>query len=224
MIVGFGYQARVGKDTSAQFLERHGFSIRGFADALKGACHTIFGLNDEQLHGDLKEVEDPFWGTTPRDILQRVGTEAMRRHFDEAVWVKSLERYIQRRIKSNDRWAIPDVRFPNEAAAIKRMGGFVVRVDRDRSLRTPRIATQGHASETSLEGYDRWDYVINNNGGFQYLHCQLEAMLEAFKGRTLKGGGCEDLYHDVGREGESVVTEVRSMRGADGTGKRGQGS
>jgi hypothetical protein len=112
----------------------------------------------------------------------------MRRHFDEDVWVKSLERYISRRgTDGEDHWAIPDVRFPNEVEAVKRMRGFVVRIDRDPKLRIPQVATRSHASEIALDGYTGWDYVINNDGRPSELYDQLETMCEYFK-RRLKGG------------------------------------
>lgn len=178
MIVGFGYQARVGKDTAADYLARyHGFSRRGFADSLKGACHIIFGLNDAQLHGNMKEVMDEFWGTTPRDILQRVGTECLRQGFDQEVWVKSLEHYLRRKSVGPTDWAISDVRFPNEAEAIKRMGGMVVRIDRDPERRIPKLPPQTHVSETSMDTYTGWNEVLDNNGPVGDLYDQLKSMV-----------------------------------------------
>lgn len=178
MIIGFGYQARVGKDTAADYLAKyHAFSRRAFADSLKGACHIIFGLTDSQLHGNMKEVVDRFWGTTPRDILQRVGTECLRNGFDQEVWVKSLEHYLLRKGDKHTDWAISDLRFPNEAEAVRRMGGLVVRIDRDPSLRIPKLPPQTHASETAMDSYERWDYLIDNNGDFNNLYDQLKELV-----------------------------------------------
>ena len=67
MIIGLGFKARSGKDTVADYLiENYGFKRLAFADALKEGCRHIFELNDEQLYGELKEVEDDYWGVTPR--------------------------------------------------------------------------------------------------------------------------------------------------------------
>ena len=175
MIIGLGYKARSGKDTVAdRLVKRHGFTKRAFADALKEACAVIFQLNHDQLYGDLKGVVDPFWKTTPRDILQRVGTEAMRVGFDANVWVNSWRRYLKENT-SQENWVVPDVRFPNEAEAVKNMGGVVVRVDRDGR---DAIDGQKHASETSMEGYGEWDYVIDNNSNLNDLYLSTDRMLK----------------------------------------------
>lgn len=55
-------------------------------------------------------------------------------------------------------WIITDVRFENEVNVIKEKGGKVIRINRE----TEQI--NNHPSETSLDNYDKFDYVINNNG------------------------------------------------------------
>ena len=50
---------------------------------------------------------------------------------------------------------MPDVRFPNEAKAIKKAGGKVIRF-----TRSPHDDV--HASETALQDYDGFDCVIDN--------------------------------------------------------------
>jgi len=168
VIIGLGYKARCGKDTVAAWLvENHGFSRLAFADSLKGACRAIFHLDDRHLYGDLKEQVHEFWGTTPRDILQRVGTEAMRRGFDPDIWIKSVEWKIMAP-GSPDLWVIPDVRFPNEAEAIKRWGGEVWRIDRPGIENA--IATASHTSETSMDSYQGWTGIMVNNGTIEDLY------------------------------------------------------
>jgi hypothetical protein len=167
MLIGLGHLARVGKDAVGDYLvSYHGFKKTAFAESLKEACRVIFHLDDRHLHGELKEVMHPFWETTPRDILQRVGTEALRRGFDEDVWVKSAHLRIQRAPTTN--WVLTDVRFPNESEAIKSWGGQVFRIDR--AERPDLIATNQHASETSMDSYDGWDGVISNVGTLNELY------------------------------------------------------
>ncbi len=53
-------------------------------------------------------------------------------------------------------WVITDVRFPNEAQAIKEKGGYVIRIDR------PGVKPiNDHPSETSLDTW-KFDYKIDN--------------------------------------------------------------
>jgi hypothetical protein len=120
VIIGLGYRARAGKDTVADHLVRgHGFTRVAFADNLKTAARAIFHLTDEQLYGDRKELIDPRWGLTPRDILQRLGTEGVRNVFGSHVWRKSLFLGLE---PGRD-YVVTDVRFPDEVQEVKDAGG-----------------------------------------------------------------------------------------------------
>jgi len=177
-IIGFGHQRYRGKDTAAAYLaDQYGYAHDAFAHSLKeGLGRGIFGLTDDQLYGDLKEVTDAFWGLTPRDILQRGGTEAMRRTFGEDIWVKTLLRRAHHRNVST---VIADVRFVSEAEAIKTDGGLVVRIDRDIAY-DPDIDT--HQSEVDLLAYKGWNCIINNNGTLEELYHKLDMFMRDFRG------------------------------------------
>lgn len=160
MIVGLGFRARSGKDTIAEYLVKaHNFRRIGFADALKEGCRHIFGLNDEQLYGEKKEVIDAYWQLTPRYILQYVGTECMRDHFDKEIWVKAVEKKIVDNPGVN--WVITDVRFPNEAQAVRKWNGKLVRVDRPLAGANGGIVA--HPSEVAMEAFHDWDYILKND-------------------------------------------------------------
>jgi hypothetical protein len=180
-VIGFGHQARVGKDTAGRYLlhklpnSRH----RAFAHSLKEACAAIFGFNDTQLNGNRKEEVDPFWGTTPRDLLQRVATEAIRNEVGMDVWVKSWEKYLKDNSYPHSRlWVVTDVRFPNEAEAVKRAGGILVKVTRPSELRDK---VPNHVSETALSDYKGWDYTLNNDGlTLDSFYKRLDEFIEEF--------------------------------------------
>jgi hypothetical protein len=172
MIIGLGFRARVGKDTTADYLvKEYGFKKIAFADALKRGCMEIFGLDYEQCYGETKEIIDEFWQVTPRYILQKVGTECLRNIYDPDIWVKS----VQKKVTNGDNWVVCDVRFPNEAVAILEWGGAVVRVDR------PGVGATGgiekHASEVAMESFDGWDHVLNNDGTFEDLYRQVDSFI-----------------------------------------------
>ena len=66
-------------------------------------------------------------------------------------------------------WIITDVRFPNEAQAIKDRGGIVIRVNRlDVDKFTTNFPQTLHPSETALDDY-KFDHVIDNNGSLEEL-------------------------------------------------------
>jgi hypothetical protein len=58
---------------------------------------------------------------------------------------------------------IPDMRFPHEAEFVKSQGGILVNVTR------PMNRLDKHLSETSLNDFQGWDYVIENNGTLNEL-------------------------------------------------------
>jgi len=177
MIVGLGFQARVGKGCVAEWLtSKHGFIEVAFADALKAACRTIFGLTHSQLYGEDKDRKDAFWDDTPRNILQLVGTECLRKGYRDDVWVKALGRVILAEPKRD--FVISDMRFHNEAIAIKGWGGSLVRIIRPDA---PQIATARHASEVALASWSDWDYTLINNLTLDDLHAKVDTMLESLR-------------------------------------------
>lgn len=173
MIIGLGFMARSGKDTVADYLvEQHGFKKAAFADRLKAAAGCIFGLSMQQLYGDQKEEIDQFWNDTPRNILQKMGTECMRRGYRDDIWIQALFRYIELdgwETKEETNWVVSDVRFPNEAQAIKDHKGMLIQINRP-ELGQGKIATKMHASETAMVNYHGWDHVITNDGSIQDLY------------------------------------------------------
>jgi len=175
-IVGFGYKQGVGKDTAAELLcKQHTFINVKYADKLKELCASLFGWPRDMLEDPtFKETEDNFWSITPRLAMQLVGTDAMRNNLRNDIWVKSLELKIQQG-RANTCFVITDVRFPNEADAIHEWGGKVFRIDR------PDYTGGVHASETALDGYNKWDGVIDNFGSISDLHTAVTNTLIAHK-------------------------------------------
>jgi len=181
LLIGFGHRRRRGKDTCCDYIvdrckefhpDERPFIRDSFAHSLKeGIGKGVFGLSDEQVHTSLKKEVDPYWGMTPREILQKAGTEAMRNVFGGSIWVKTLMRRIESREEST---VISDVRFRNEADAIREAGGFVIRIDRA-IKHDPEI--DDHPSEKDLSIYYGWDYVIKNVNSFSTLYSQVEEVL-----------------------------------------------
>ncbi|MEQ8721053.1 MAG: hypothetical protein RID81_07235 [Sandaracinaceae bacterium] len=159
MIVGLSGYAGSGKDTAGAYLaRRYGFRVTHYAEPLKRIVGEIFGFTEAQLHGDEKETPDPRFPRadglgflTPRYALQHVGTEGFRALYSR-VWVDAT----MNRIADGDRVAVCDVRFPDEAAAIRARGGRVIRILRGE----PESA---HRSEHALANRpDLFDAVIDN--------------------------------------------------------------
>ncbi len=136
-IVGLTGAAGSGKSTAAAYLEReHGYKRMRFAAPLKDALRRILrgALLDDHtiermIEGDLKEVPQPvLLGKTPRHAMQTLGTEWGRACIGGLFWV-NLMRHAIGALPAGTRVVVEDVRFENEAAMIRSLGGKVIRME-----------------------------------------------------------------------------------------------
>jgi len=95
---------------------------------------------------------------TVRRILQWWGTE-FRRAQDPDYWTKAWARKVAGYDLVRTHILIDDVRFKNELATIRDLGGKFVKI-----VRPGFNGAGNHASETSLDDYTAWDAVILNDG------------------------------------------------------------
>lgn len=177
MLIGITGKAGAGKDTLGDYLWRKHAAVRiAFADPLKRAAQEIFGLSDaETWERDLKEVEIPYWGMSPRRMMQLLGTEAMQDTFGRDVWLKRWQQSYDI-VKHSDNVVVPDVRFEAEAGLIRALGGVIVKVTRDTDNGLEDKA-KAHVSEVSLP--DTYiDAVIANNAGFKKLYAEMDSFLK----------------------------------------------
>jgi len=174
-LVAINGRARSGKDTFAVMLAeelynilRSKFVLMAFAKDLKDKVQQDFDLHYDQLWGDDKEIEDKryikprienedvqYW--TAREILQEYGQ--FFRTIDYDFWVKSLFRTID--YKEYKNIIITDVRHRNEADAVIKRDGFLIRIVRNVDN---NIHGKNHVSETALDGYENIDFDLTNNG------------------------------------------------------------
>ena len=121
-----------------------------------------------------KNPEDTLIQTTPRLLLQLLGTNCGRNIIHPLIWVNSLfSGYTEK-----DFWTITDVRFPEEVEAIEDRGGVVIRIIRKTSNRST------HPSETSLDNY-AFAYLIKNNGTIEELISEVRKVLIKIKNNVL---------------------------------------
>ncbi|MBR1988406.1 MAG: hypothetical protein IKA36_05155 [Clostridia bacterium] len=167
--VGFTGKMKSGKDTCATYLTEEILKWKGpnyiinrfaFADSLKDICMNYLGLSRHDCYDqEGKEAFNEFWGMTNREILQRVGTEAMRNGFHPDVWAKITELKIKEAVDNGEFFIITDVRFPNEAETIIRNGGIIIEVLRPN---TESNGIRNHASEQRLPMDLISRQVVNN--------------------------------------------------------------
>jgi len=181
-IIGLTGKARSGKNTVASIIEDEFIAkmytlpdihVVAFGDALKEACSLMFGIPLERFNSDdAKEAKDNFWGFSPREICQYIGTEVAREHFDPEFWIKRLQLELQREYDvRNDVFVIADVRFDNEAQWIRNNGGIVIRVVRPEA--NGDVGIPSHVSEAGVSE-NLIDYTIFNNGTLDQLQTKTE--------------------------------------------------
>ncbi len=181
MLIGLTGKARSGKDTSANFMvDEHGFNGAAFAAPLKVAASVIFGLPLEHFYeDDLKEVVDSFWNLSPRQMLQKLGTEACRKVFSEDIWIRSLENSFQQAFDASYNLVITDVRFDNEADFIRSKGGVIVHVVSGRES-TLETSAQNHSSEAGVT-FKEGDQILNNRGSIADLGFAVDHLITVLK-------------------------------------------
>ena len=85
--------------------------------------------------------------------------------------MKVAERQIR---ESKDSVVITDIRFENEAAMVRRMGGTVIHL---LGRKADLGENQQHASEVGISISVYYDYVIDNSESLETLYEQLEGLM-----------------------------------------------
>ena len=227
ILIGIAGKMQAGKDTLGGMINEltgNKCEIKKFAGKLKQIVSILTGISTEDL--EKQEVKDRILGEewsyivnlkgervkeayskdiaqintkySVRQLLQEVGTDAMRNVIHPNVWVNALfadykpfiENYPNL-TKSNGKdliegnnysmgkavllnWIITDVRFPNEAEEVRKRGGKLIKIIRNND-------TGNHPSETSLDDYHNWDFIVPNVGTLKDLKYQAEYIADILK-------------------------------------------
>jgi hypothetical protein len=176
MIIGINGKIGSGKDTIGDIIQKicitndgPEFEVKKFAGKLKQIASLLTGIPVEKFEDQefKKTLLSPEWGTvrpnvlntipvfenvqfnemmSVRELLQKLGTEAMRDGLHENVWVNALFADYVPVVKEWDEfgndilveypsWCITDMRFPNELEAVKEREGITIRVVRNNNTK-----------------------------------------------------------------------------------------
>ena len=181
-LIGVLGEKRHGKDTFSDH-----YTKRTFAGPLKEACRIIFGLNEEQLYGDDKEIDDPFWKQKPRVMYQFVGTDLFRKqisniipHVGDRFWVENARRFILEKSKDdpNVKIIVSDLRFQNEVDLIHELGGTVIKIYRPNGQSENK---DKHISEKGIDDIENYDHLIENDSSILDLFTKIDVFVEKNK-------------------------------------------
>lgn len=179
--IGLVGRARSGKDTVADILvESYGFTKVSFAAPLKAMALAIDPIIDWDADNSwlLSEVIEQSGWERAKDIypevrrfLQRLGTEGVRNHLGDNVWVDLAKKTAE---AVDGPVVFTDVRFVNEVDLIEdRSGGVCVRVVR------PSDVGAGHVSESALDTIPF--FCLDNRGTLDQLPERVDAMMFALQ-------------------------------------------
>lgn len=187
ILLGLSGPARSGKDTAFSFIQQWAEENdrvavrRGFADLMKQSMYRMFkpdctveeGIEwcDRMKLGGNLIASDPDGSVIEingRVAIQRFGTEGHRHIFGRDFWIDILlptERW-QKNFAGADIAVVTDVRYPNEARRIKRLGQLwtVVRADTE--------TVDSHASEVVLSEH-LVGILIPNNGTLEEYRAEV---------------------------------------------------
>lgn len=175
-----------GKSTVARRLERHhGFRVVPFAQPLKRVVATLLveagysGVDAWRFVTDAAAKSEPLelipGNPTPRRLLQITGTEWGRELIHERLWVELWMRQAERLLAAGHSVVADDLRFPDEADAVRDLGGLVLYLERPGMALDPAVL--GHASEGGISR-ESADWVVQNDGTIEELEERVDELME----------------------------------------------
>lgn len=187
---------RSGKNTVATIInklikDKGPYEEKAFAGLLKKFASELTGvpLDGWESEKDKDTLLGPEWHgyneygikipMTRRLFLKKLGSDACNNNLHPNTWVNGLFKdYLPIDGSSiftgvqYPKWLITDVRFPQEVKAIKDREGIVIRIER------PSLKNEdNHISETALDNYKDWNFVILNNGSLKELEEKVKYVL-----------------------------------------------
>lgn len=191
-VVALCGRRRSGKDTVAAHLVRGGgWDHIKVSNRLKTCVMALFDLTENEVEGPEKDApitRGPGAGTTPRRILQWLGTNVMQHALardllpgsDRRFWIDRTSLDIRRSLSLGNNVVISDVRFPHELDVLEQQFGanlikiFISRQGAPANGAGADADADAHESELAVESLlGRADCIITNREG------RIDAMLRA---------------------------------------------
>lgn len=220
-IVGIIGYAGSGKGTVADVFAKNANWVKcAYADPLKDVVAALFRWPRELLEGDTPESREyrekvnQYWadllempGLTPRKILQQFGSEVLRDHFHNDIWVKHMESRIDlESLATNPKnIVIPDCRFENEAESIRKRGGIIIKVVSPFQVLNTEV--HSHVSEQAHLDITP-NFIIHNIGTMEELTNKASALFDYIE------NGLDRVFPDRASLDSILFEEMNAMSGA----------
>ena len=166
-------KARHGKDTTADM-------IKNYYEAVDKKVITL------QYSSYIKEYAKKIsnWDgreeTKPRELLQQLGTEVIRRNIDSLFFVDAIIKDIKVYSFFFDVIVVSDIRTPEEIDYPKNTfeNSYSINVRRTNFEDGLTEEQRKHYTEIALDNYDKFDYIIMNDGSVEDLKNKVGKILE----------------------------------------------
>ena len=176
-LIGLTGYARSGKSTVAAILRQaHAFHEISFAEPIRDFTRQLLGYSFAELEANKETPIDWLDGVTPRRMMQTLGTEWGRQMIHPEIWVRvAIQEAKACMVEGGSDIVISDVRFPNEAAAIREAGGVIWRVYRTET--EPKPGQELHPSEAHVSEIE-FDGFISNLSTLEHLMKRVRVTLD----------------------------------------------
>ena len=180
---------------------------------LAGTENLLEGETDESR--EFRESIDLYWSNklnisnfTPRLALQLIGTDVMRDHFNQDIWLNSLEYRVKKLHNQNECVVISDVRFKNELELIRRVGGTTILVQRDEKPEWYDIALAANNGDAVAKHIMSRDFKDVHSSEYDWIGCEIDFTID-------NNGSLEELYaivDEIIRQTSRKTTNIQRTR------------
>lgn len=113
----------------------------------------------------------------PRTLLQELGIELIKNKIDENLLIRRMLEDIEIYSYFFDIVIISDARFANEINVIKDKYEDVITIHVDGIENDLTDEQRSHITENALDNYDKYDYIIKNNGTKKDLEEKIDMIM-----------------------------------------------
>lgn len=162
-------QAQSGKNETANIIKEY-YENKNKKTVILAYAKYLKDYAKEIINWDLKEE------TKPRELLQQLGVELIKNQIDENMLINRIKEDIKVYEYFFDVIIISDARFESEIEEIRNKNTTVIKIEgKENNLTQDQ---KKHITETALNNYNNYDYIIENKKTKKELKEQIEKIME----------------------------------------------